>query len=221
MMLKKGVKTVLSIPKTIWVNFSCLPFHQAIKLPIWVSYDTKVMLKGGIKIDSKIKFAMIRIGFLQPLACSKETTRLYILKKGNIIFKGETHLGHGTKIIVRNNAMLIIGDNFAISGNTTVNCYKKIIFGNNIQFSWDCLVMDSDTHTIIGTTNEICNQDKEIIFGNKIWIGCKCTILKGAIIPNNCVIGACSLVSKGKFEENTIIMGTPAKCVKKIASWHI
>lgn len=39
-------------------------------------------------------------------------------------------------------------------------------------------------------------------------------ILKGARIPGNCVIGACSVVEKGDLKENSIIAGNPAKTVR-------
>ena len=36
----------LSIPKTIYFNFRYLPLSQAIKLPIWVRYNTKIRMGG-------------------------------------------------------------------------------------------------------------------------------------------------------------------------------
>ena len=111
--------------------------------------------------------------------------------------------------------------NFSISASSQINCYKSISFGRDIQFSWDCLVMDSDTHNIYDERGKRVNDDREIVFGNKIWIGCRCTILKGSIIPNGCVIGACSCVSGKNFEENSIIAGVPAKSLKKIGSWKL
>lgn len=38
-------------------------------------------------------------------------------------------------------------------------------------------------------------------------------ILKGTVIGNNCVIGAGSVVH-GKFEDNCVIAGNPAKVIK-------
>lgn len=39
---------ILSIPKTVYFNFRYLPFPQAIKLPVWVKYNTKIHI-GGVK----------------------------------------------------------------------------------------------------------------------------------------------------------------------------
>ena len=80
--------------------------------------------------------------------------------------------------------------------------------------------MDSDSHRIYDNGSQI-NADKEIVFGDKIWIGGRSTVLKGAVIPDGCVIGATSCVTGNKFEPYTIIAGTPAKSIKKISSWEL
>ena len=53
----------------------------------------------------------------------------------------------------------------------------------------------SDTHSIFDENGNLMNKSREIVVGDKVWIGCRATILKGAIIPSNTVIGACSLIS--------------------------
>ena len=136
-------------------------------------------------------------------------------------FDGTAHIGRGSKILVVTNALMEIGDNFAISASSTIVSYKKIVFGRDIQFSWDCLVMDSDTHNIYNEEGQISNQPSAIKFGNKVWICNGCMILKGTEIPSNCVIGAHSVVSGHKFKSNSIIVGSPAKIVKKIKGWHL
>jgi acetyltransferase-like isoleucine patch superfamily enzyme len=56
--------------------------------------------------------------------------------------------------------------------------------------------MDSDWHVVYNSSNgESVNNDRAILMGNHIWIGCNSVILKGAEIPENCVIAAGSVVS--------------------------
>lgn len=45
-------------------------------------------------------------------------------------------------------------------------------------------------------------------------MACDCKVLKGAFIPDNCVVGANSVVTAKLLEPNPLIMGTPAKSVK-------
>ena len=163
---------------------------------------------------------MIRIGFHNvPICDPNDKTILDI--KGKLVFQGTAHIGNGTKIHVAKDAELVLGDNFAVSASSQINCYRKIVFGKDIQFSWDCLTMDSDTHNIYNEQGVKINESREIVFGNKIWIGCRTTILKGSVIPSNCVIGACSLVSGKNYENNSIIVGNPAKSIKKIKKWEL
>lgn len=217
----KLLKQLFGIPKTVYLNFKLLPFFDAVKLPIWVTCNTKIRIMGGqVIVKGKISPFMIRIGFHECSECNfTDTTLLQI--RGKLVFDGEAHIGRGSKIIVYKDAILELGDNFAISSSSTISCYKHIKFGKDIQFSWDCLVMDSDTHAIIDENGKRMNQDKEIIFEDKVWIGNGCMILKGTHVPNNCVIGARSVIVGCKFDDHTIIVGNPAKSIKKITGFRI
>lgn len=213
-----------SIPKTVYFNLRYLPVAQAVHLPIWLHYSVCIRKckSGGVIVKGNMKPALIRIGFhTTPVMNPNDRTMISVEPDGIIVFQGSAHIGRGSKIAVHKNAELELGDNFAISSSTQINCYHSIKFGRDIQFSWDCLVMDSDTHKIYGENGECCNVNKPIVFGSKIWIGCRATILKGSVIPDNCVIGACSLVSGKRFEENSIIAGSPAKSTKKILGWKL
>ena len=56
---------ILSIPKSFWVSFHFFPLKEAIKLPIFIRYNTKIQsLKGVVKINQGgVNTAMLRIGF--------------------------------------------------------------------------------------------------------------------------------------------------------------
>ena len=211
---------MLSIPKTIWVNFRFLPFKQAVKMPLAVAYDTSfIAVRGGVNFDCPLRRSMVRIGFHEVPACQRKKTKVHV--DGTLEFGGEAHIGNGSNIFVAKCGRMSFGDDFKISASSSVLCYKEIKFGRNIQFSWDCLVMDSDTHSILDELGNTYNNDKPILFGDNIWICCRCTILKGTVIPDNCVIGSASLVSGDKFDENTIITGHPAKSIRKIGGWRL
>lgn len=249
MTLTKLLTILLSVPKTIWFNLRYMPLRQAVALPIWLHHSVcvKKCYRGGVELSEKLRvkseeFAtaegandsenrrsqlrvrpmMIRIGFhTVDMMNPRERTVLCVRRGGKMVFAGTAHIGKGSKIAVNSGGRLTLGDNFAISASSEINCYKAITFGRDIQFSWDCLVMDCDTHTILDTAGQPSNEARPITFGDKVWIGCRSTILKGSTIPSNCVIGACSLVSGSRFEEKTIIAGSPAKSVKTIGGWRL
>lgn len=97
----------------------------------------------------------------------------------------------------------------------------EIIIGDNFLSAVDIYVRNSDGHTIFDVdTMEILNESKfGIHIGNHVWAGYNVTILKDACIPNNCVLGACSVVGKGDFPENSILAGTPAKTIRTGINW--
>ena len=219
-------KYLLSLPKSLWFNFRHLPLKQALKLPFYVRYGTRVSVKGRIIIedDNHVGMAMIVIGSHEAdVSDPKHTTCLTVERGGELVFQHTAHIGLGTKIFVKHGARMYLGDNFAVSANSQFVCYKSIIMGRDIQFAWNCLVMDSDTHSIYSDKGCIqkMNPDKEVRIGDKVWIGCRVTILKGSHVPSNCVIGATSFVSGSKFESNSLIVGSPAKSVNPIAGWEL
>ncbi len=178
-----------------------------------------LLCEGGGKILlNTAKFGMAHIGFHKVPICDSKRTVLII--DGILELKGTFHVGNGSRIRVTDKAKLTIGNNFGISASSYINCYNNIIIGDNVLFAWDCLVMDSDTHPVFNSNNEIINYGKQVVIGNHVWFGCRSTVLKGSTIPDGCVIGASSLVSGGKFEPSTIVAGHPAKSIKRIGNWE-
>ncbi len=52
----------------------------------------------------------------------------------------------------------------------------------------------------------------KIIIGDNVFIGSNCTILPNTTIGNNCIVGAGSVV-RGRFPDNSVIAGNPAKAI--------
>ena len=79
--------------------------------------------------------------------------------------------------------------------------------------------MDTDWHSIC-LDGIKANDDIKVSIEDNVWIGCRSTILKGAVIPRGCVIGANSNVVGVFTEKNCIIAGNPARIVKKNITWE-
>lgn len=222
--IRRILSIILAIPKTIYFNLRYLPLRQAIHLPIWLATNVRIrnIYRGGIVIDAPIRTAMIRIGFHQvdAICIYSLKTILNIPKPGKLVFKGEAHIGHGA-IISCVGGVMTVGDNFAVSGNTSFVCYKEITIGRDVQFAWNSLVMDSDAHKIYDQEWGRMNEDKPVIIGDKVWLACQNTVLKGTVIGNNCVVGANSLLNKAYTEDGVIIAGSPARIVKKMSGWEL
>ena len=55
----------------------------------------------------------------------------------------------------------------------------------------------------------------KITIGNNVFIGINCTLLPNTIIGDNCIIGAGSVV-RGRFPDNSVIIGNPAKILLRM-----
>lgn len=218
-------KRLLSIPRSIWFNFRYLPFKEAIHLPIWIANNVRIrsLYKGGIKLQGNIVLGKKRIGYHCADAVDTYSvhTIIDIQKQGLLVLRGDAHIGHGAVICIKQQGTLTAGKNFAISGTTRLVCTNKISIGDNVQFSWDTLVMDSDAHKICDKNNIKFTNSEPITIGNKVWIAANCTLLKGTVIQDNCVIASNSLLNKPYLCSNRIIGGIPAREIKEIGGWEL
>ena len=204
--------------KTIYFNFKYLPFQQAIQIPIKVSKHVYLLRTDGqVKIDSAIQTAMILIGYGDVGIFDKKVSRSIWSVTGTVIFRGSARIGHGSRLSV--GGELILGNNFHITAETAIVASNRVEFGDDCLLSWDTLIMDTDFHEVRDMSGNILNPSTPIVIGDKVWIGCRCLVLKGSIIPNNSVIGANSVVSKHLEKENAVYAGQPARILKEEITW--
>ena len=224
-MAKKIHKLILMIgalPKTLWFNFRYLSFKEAIRLPIIISHRVAFQrMDGNIAISKPVRFGMIRIGFHENPAFDQSRIRAVWNNAGTVVFKGTAYLGNGS--CIANFGKLVLGDNFQMSGNSTIICKEDISFGKDALIGWNCSFMDGDAHkihVINSSGGEVTNPNRPIIIDEHVWIGMGCMILKGTNIPKGCVIAANTCIHSGFTEENSIIGGYPAKIIKRDIWWE-
>lgn len=97
---------------------------------------------------------------------------------------------------------------------------RKISIGEDCMFSSGVYARTSDEHSIIDLSNKNrVNPAKDISIGNHVWIGEGVTLSKGSSVPDNCIIGARSVVTKELSSANAIYVGCPAIMVRGNVSW--
>ena len=122
-------------------------------------------------------------------------------------------------------AVIEIGNNVGISG-ATIYARKKIIIGENTCIGGNCKILDNDFHPIEAEvrTKLLRNDNggdsdlvpsREIVIGKNCFIGCNSIILKGTVLGDGCGVGAGAVVC-GKFEDNCVIAGNPARVMRKL-----
>ena len=119
------------------------------------------------------------------------------------------------------NTKVLIGEAFDSNYNLLIYAMegKNIKIGNDVLISSNVSIRNNDGHSILNAQGERINTSKDITIGNHVWITQDVLILKGSEIPDNCIIGARSIVNK-KFEtRNTLILGSPAVVKKENVNW--
>ena len=115
-------------------------------------------------------------------------------------------------------ARIHIGKNVGISG-ATIYARKGITIGDNTMIGGNAKILDNDFHPVEVEARLADDKSRigtrEIIIGKNCFIGCNSLILKGTVLGDNCVVGAGAVVS-GRFEDNCVIAGNPAKVIKKL-----
>lgn len=204
---------------TLYINFKMLPLRQAIHLPIDICHKVRFeSLNGRIIIDEKLPLrrAMFRIGGRGSEMFPLMQTVLSI--DGEICMNGDVvEIGHGSTLIVTKSGRFSLGKTVRIGAFSKIYCTQDITMGNNIDLSWECQVYDTNFHTVQNIeTKELEEPSGAISIGNNVWIGNRCTINKGTILPNDTIVASNSLLNKdySSIPPYSMLAGMPAKIVK-------
>ena len=176
-----------------------------------VRYGKNLLLKGAPVIFNK-KGAELTIGDNVTIKSSFLSNLVGLYSKTIIVTRAP-------------GAYIRIGNNVGMSG-VTIYARKGIEIGENTAIGGNTKILDNDFHPIEAATRNKLLADKNggdsdlvpakpIKIGKNCFIGCNAIILKGTELGDGCVVGAGAVVS-GKFEANSVIVGNPARVIKKV-----
>ena len=206
--------------KTLYFNVVYLPFREAIRLPVFLSRNTKLKcLKGSIKIYGIRRPGMIRIGAEEIGIYDSKHNRPVWENSGLVVFEGHAVIKYGAKLIVGEGATLKLGNNFRITSGSAIICYKSVQFGNDCRIAWDTQIIDTDFHKVFDSESNHLNPDKEIRMGNNCWIGNHCLVQKGTQLGDMVVLSSNSMINKVFEESHVILAGSPARIIKTSIAW--
>jgi acetyltransferase-like isoleucine patch superfamily enzyme len=220
------LKNNISIWRTLFFNFHYLSFSNAIKFPIIIHKNVRFnKTRGQIIFECQcLKKAMIHIGNKSYGFSRRHDYTIWEQFEGTAIFEGPVHFGKGTFIHIGNEAVLRIGQNTDFGGNDKIICDKAITIKENSKVAWDVQIIDTDFRATLNTVTKTRNCfKKEIIIGSHNWLCFGSTILKGSITPNNCIVGANSIINKdlSEYGENIVIgMESNVKVLAKYIGWE-
>lgn len=219
--LREIISLIISLPITLYVNFRCLPFKTALRLPIFVGHRTHIdKLSRNIVFGCKPTTFMVRIGF--GGTAGRETGKknyLLLNKSASLKFNGRCTMSSGVSLIL-DLGSLEIGDNFFCNKNCTFSCNDKITIGDNALFGWNVELLDSDNHKLIHKKKAQSCDRGEIRIGNHVWVASYSHILKNSFIPDSSIVAYHSLVTKRFDGEKLLIGGCPAKVIEEQVEWQ-
>jgi len=156
---------------------------------------------------------------------------------GRVKIGKNVYIGDYVSLIVEQGAVLEIADNSFIGENCYIKCFGgKVFIGQDVSINSKsyingCGGITIGDNTRIGTQSILIASNHKfgepdllvkdaitklgVHLGENIWLGARVTVLDGVNIPNNSVIGACSLVSKS-LENAGVYVGSPVKKIKAL-----
>lgn len=112
-----------------------------------------------------------------------------------------------------------LAKNIHIGKNVTIMPYFKCMSAGQVYMEDDVrIALDVK---VVTNNHDFYDRDiltvEDVRIGKNAWIGAGATILPGVTIGENAIVGAGSVVTKD-VEANTIVVGNPAKPIKKLDS---
>lgn len=193
---RKGKRQTKFSPQALW-NGLCGKFRGR-------RFDrgkSMGLLGRAARSAAKILYWKCRFGagLQAPLVEGFDHVHLELAQGGRVILgeriqnRGHLYLQCGER------GRLRLGSHVFFNTGASVACMGRVQIGDCCKIGNNTVIVDHD-HNFKGGEDEYLTG--EVILGRRVWVGANCTILKGANIGDDCVIGAGSVV-RGKVPAGT------------------
>jgi acetyltransferase-like isoleucine patch superfamily enzyme len=155
--------------------------------------------------------------------------KIFVTRRGQVIIgdnlkinSGENHniIGRQQKLTLWVEGKLIIGNDVGISASAII-CNHEITIGNNVVIGGNTVIYDTNFHSIVPEIRNNPKLDRKhakyapVTINDNVFIGAHSTILKGVVIGEGAVIGACSVVTNN-IPAREVWAGNPACFIRNI-----
>lgn len=116
----------------------------------------------------------------------------------------------------RPGAMLVIGDDFGMTGGSIV-CEERVTIGQRVTIGANAIIVDTDFHpldAVIRQQNPTDGATRPVVIEDDVFIGMNTLVLKGVTIGRGSVIGAGSVVTRD-VPAGVIAAGNPARVIRE------
>ena len=195
-----------------------------------IFFIQRALKKRFYKYFNRLKFRIVGVSLGKS---SNIYNKVYIESRGSVqVVIGDRFIctsddnfnplcgNRRASFFVTNGAKLIIKDGVGMS-SPVIWCTKSVTIGNNAHIGANCIIIDTDVHSMDYTHRDFRNEtttdvvSKPIYIGDDVWIGVNCIILKGVKIGARSIIGAGSVVTKD-VPSDCVAGGNPCKVIRTI-----
>jgi acetyltransferase-like isoleucine patch superfamily enzyme len=206
----------ISVCKTLRFNLHYFGLRRGWRLPVYVAKNMHLQrMEGTVEVHS-FSHGSVRLGFGGVGIVSRRSDRGVWDNCGSVCFEGTAFLGVGTRL--NNYGEMHFGADFSITAGAQLVCQSCMIFGREVLISWDTLIMDTDFHHILDENGNATNPPVPITVGNHVWIGCRCLLLKGVVLPDGAAVAAGTTLTHA-FQEENILLGGCNRVLKTGIGW--
>ncbi len=207
---------LISLPKSVYFNFRCLPWQQAVHLPILVHWHTRFdsLRRNSIVIEGGIKPFMIKLGIGGTRKVIARRT--VISSVGKLVFHGSGYLGRG--ILLSNRGTMHVGKGFNSNPNVSIWCVDAVTIGDDTLMGADITIRDNDGHEVFAN-GEKQEMSRPVVIGDHVWLCDKVVVLKGGAVAEGSIAAFQSVITKAFREPHVLIAGIPGRIVKQNVDW--
>ncbi len=105
------------------------------------------------------------------------------------------------------------GDNVFLGINNYIQAAGGLVLGSDVMFG-PYVKIWTQNHIFEDYDTPVWKQGyeyKPVVIGNDVWLGANVFVMPGAIIGNNCIISANSVIAAKNYPDGCIMAGYPAR----------
>lgn len=208
--------------KTLLFNLRGLPLGQAVRLPVFVYGNTKLVSIGSVRIEAgQVSCGMVRIGTRNFFADGATQW----INSGTVVFRGRCLIEGGT--CVNNSGEIVMGRESRFCENNKILIVDRLEVGDSTRIAFDTVVMDTDFHTMVNVANGVAKRPSAPVhIGDYNWIGNRCIVKKGTVTPAFTIVSTLSMLNKDYTAASPYLLlgGCPARVLatgwRRLYNWE-
>lgn len=160
-----------------------------------------------------IKNGIFEVGGGKPYK-AKNASLVRLCKGSTLIAEGNNKLEYNCDVLLASGSTLLLNSCY-INRGCNIRANNRVEIGANSLLG-AMVVIENGGHEINGIRK---SSTEDIIIEDNVWISDRVTLISGAHVGKDSVIGACSVVAS-ELPSKTLSVGIPAKPVKENIVWN-